>query len=247
MGLLKRKYHQLITVLKYPHYKQSPKSLCKILKSDEEINECTRFLYRLGLEPHGLACKNWDLANIIPEIDSGNFLDMGSSDSYILKNLAIKKIRGELNGIDLREPSNPVPGVKYSTGDLLNTKFPDNYFKNITCLSVIEHEVDFHRFAKETSRLLENGGKLFVTFDYWNPKVISQVKLYGLAWQPLDKQLVIDLITECERQNLYPVQEMDWALGQAVINNENHSPDPSVSYTFGIVTFEKRDSSRARR
>ena len=241
MGLLKRKYHQVKTIVKHPHYKQSPKSLCKILKSNEEIEECTRFLYRLGLESHGLACKNWDLANIIPEISSGNFLDMGSSDSYILKNLAIKKIQCELNGIDYREPSNPVPGVKYAVGDLLNTKFPNKYFKNITCLSVIEHEVDFQRFARETSRLLEDGGKLFVTFDYWNPKVISHIKLYGLAWQPLDKQLVIDLITKCEHQKLYLVQAMDWTMGQAVLNKENNSPDPSVSYTFGLVTFEKRD------
>jgi hypothetical protein len=30
----------------------------------------------------------------------------------------------------------------------------DNYFANITCLSVIEHEVDFNKFAAEISRLL---------------------------------------------------------------------------------------------
>jgi SAM-dependent methyltransferase len=135
---------------------------------------------------------------------------------------------------------NPLRGVKYSIGDLLDTKFPDNYFKNITCLSVIEHEVDFHRFATEASRLLQTGGKLFVTFDYWNPKVSSHVKLYNLAWQPLDKQLVIDLITECKCQNLYPVQDIDWTMGDAVIDKHNYSPDPSINYTFGIVTFEKR-------
>ncbi|MFA6540452.1 MAG: methyltransferase domain-containing protein [Bacteroidota bacterium] len=165
---------------------------------------------------------------------------MGSSDSYILKNLAIKKISGELHGVDLREPNIPIKGVKYSIGDLMNTKYSDHSFRNITCLSVIEHEVDFNQFAKETSRLLEIGGRLFVTFDYWNPKVTTSIKLYGLAWQPLDKEAVINLMAECKRHNLYPVQEMDWTLGEAVINKNNESPDPSVGYTFGLVTFEKR-------
>ena len=240
MSYLKRKYHQLKSLIQYPYYEQAGKSMCKILKTQKEIEECSRFLHQRGFESHGLKCKDWDLATIIPEIIEGNFLDMGSSDSFILKNLILKKISGELHGIDLREPINPLRGVKYSMGDLLNTKFPDNYFKNITCLSVIEHEVDFHRFAVEASRLLKIGGKLFVTFDYWNPKVISQIKLYDLSWQPLDKQLVVDLITECKSQSLYPVQDMDWTMGDAVINKNNYSPDPSTSYTFGIVTFEKR-------
>ncbi len=246
MNYIKRKYDQLVSLVKYPHYEQVNSSLCKILKTSEEIENCSRFLHQRGYESHGLKCKDWDLATIIPQINEGNFWDMGSSDSFIFKNLKIKKIAGELHGIDLREPINRIRGVKYSIGDLLNTKYPNNYFNNITCLSVIEHEVDFRRFALETSRLLQTGGKLFVTFDYWNPKINSHIKLYNLACQPLDKQLVIDLITECKRHDLYPVQEMDWTMGDAVINKDNHSPDPSVYYTFGIVTFEKRSLNSER-
>lgn len=244
MGFLKRKYNQIKAVITDPYHNihVSHSSLCKLLKSHKEVDECTYLLHRLGLEPHGIHFKNWDLANIIPEVDSGNFLDMGSSDSYILKNLLLKKISGKLYGIDLRKPDNPLRGVNYTVGNLLSTGFPDKYFKNISCLSVIEHGVDFHKFAVETARLLDEGGKLFVTFDYWEPRVVSNVKLYGLAWQPLDKKLVMELILECERQKLYPVQEMDWTLGKAIINKSNYSPDPLVSYTFGLVTFQKRST-----
>jgi SAM-dependent methyltransferase len=240
MTLIRRKFNQIKSLLEYPKYEPVTKSLCKFLKSSEEVELCTRYLYQRGYEPHVIKFKNWDLANIIPEIHDGNFLDMGSSDSFILKNLKLTGINGELFGIDLREPISPVRGVHYAIGDMLQTNYPDNFFKNISCLSVIEHEVDFNRFAKEASRLLMNGGRLFVTFDYWNPKVTSNIKLYDLSWQPLDRNSVINLINECSQYQLYPVQEMDWTLGDPIVNKENYSPDPSVSYTFGLITFQKK-------
>jgi hypothetical protein len=164
---------------------------------------------------------------------------MGSSDSYILKNVALKNIRGEKYGIDLREPDIPVRGVKYRVGNLMDTRLPTGYFKNITCLSVIEHEVDFSRFSDEVARLLEFGGRLFVTFDYWNPKVKPPITMYGLNWQPLDAQMLTQLIHICKEHSLYLVQDIDWTLGEAVIREGYYSPHPDISYTFGLLVFEK--------
>jgi len=222
------------------HGASSQMSLCKFLKSRAEVDECSEFLRRNGYVSHRITCKDWDLAHIIPEIGDGNFLDMGSSESYILKNVVLKGIRGEKCGIDLREPDVPVKGVRYIVGDLTDTKFPDKYFRHITCLSVIEHEVDFAKFASETARLLEDQGKLFVTFDYWNPKVTPPIKMYDLNWQPLDEQTLKKFIAECEHKGLYLVADMDWTLGEAVIRHGYYSPHPSISYTFGLVVFEKR-------
>ncbi len=216
------------------------KSLCKFLRTRAEVDACTSFLRKAGYVSHNLTCKDWDLAHIIPEIGDGNFLDMGSSDSYILRNVAFKKIRGEKYGIDLREPDVPVKGVKYIVGNLIDTKLPDNYFKNITCLSVIEHEIDFAKFANEVARLLEDGGRLFVTFDYWSPKVTPPIKMYGLEWQPLDDQALRLFIDRCKQQNLYLIQDMDWTLDEAVIRHGYYSPHPNISYTFGLVVLEKK-------
>ena len=71
-----------------------------------------------------------------------------------------------------------------------------SYFKNITCLSVIEHEVDIKKFVTEVSRILTDGGKLYLTFDYWTPKLKTTVKLYGLTWSPLDEYETQTLIKE---------------------------------------------------
>lgn len=214
--------------------------LCKFLKTRSEVAECSQFLHQNGLFSHNLVCKDWDLAHIVPEIEGGNFLDMGSSDSYVLKNLNLKKIKGELYGIDLQQPDVPVKGVKYVIGDLMKTAFPDNFFANITCVSVIEHQVDFTQFAAEVSRLLQDQGKLFVTFDYWDPKIKIPIKIFDLNWQPLDRSLLIKFIEECAKKKLFLVDDMDWSIQDRVIDAHYYSPHRQVSYTFGMVAFEKR-------
>lgn len=215
--------------------------LCKFLKTKDEVESCTFFLYDNGFVSHRLACKDWDLAHIIPHINDGNFLDMGSSDSYILRNVVLKGIKGKKYGIDLRQPEAKVNGVTYVIGDIVNTNLPDGHFKNITCLSVIEHEVDFSLLAKEASRLLAEEGKLFVTFDYCDPKLVTDIRLYGLQWQPLDKEASDVFIEACKKNNLYLVQDVDWTVEDMVIQANYYAPHPSVTYTFGLFVFQKRN------
>jgi SAM-dependent methyltransferase len=188
---------------------------------------------------HNLRCKDWDLAHIIPEIGHGNVLDMGSSDSYILKNVSLKKTKGKKYGIDRYAPDVPVSDVTYFKGDLLQTPLPDASLDFITCLSVIEHQVDYKLFAQEVGRLLVPKGKLFVTFDYWQPLLSIPVKAYDLDWQPLDKALTLSLIGACRDRDLHLVQEVDWRTQDQVIHWGYYSPHPEVSYTFGLLTFEK--------
>ena len=215
-------------------------SICKFMQSRTEIDACKEFLHRNHYVSHAVTCKDWDLALILPELGAGNFLDMGSSDSYVLKNLVRKRLAGERYGIDLRQPDVPVRGVRYVVGDLMDTKLPASFFQNITCLSVVEHEVDFAAFMRETARLLVPTGRLFVTFDYWEPKAVTNHKMYGLAWQPLDRVMAEALVAEAARHGLHLIQEMDWNLNEAVIREGYYSPDPKISYTFGLAVFEKR-------
>ena len=142
-------------------------------------------------------------------------------------------------GIDLRKPDHHDPEITYLVGDLLAVPLPDGYFQYITCLSVIEHEVDIQSFAAEASRLLANGGKLYVTFDYWTPKIMTDLKLYGLAWKPLDDWDVQLLQYACEAHNLQLIDDIDWSLGEAVIRSGYYSPHPQIAYTFGMLVFEK--------
>jgi SAM-dependent methyltransferase len=221
------------------------RKLCEFLRARSDVEEATRFLQHNGFASHVLVCKDWDLARIVPEIGDGNFLDMGSSESYVLKNVMLKRTRGEKYGIDLRAPDVPLRGVRYLIGDLMNVPVADGFFHYVTCLSVIEHEVDFRRFAQEASRLLVAGGKLFVTFDYWNPEVRPGIRLYGLAWQPLDEASVRRLLAECAEMNLHPVDAIDWTLGDPVLREGYFAPPAAkgIAYTFGLLTLEKREKA----
>jgi len=214
-------------------------SVCKFLKFRDEIYKCTDYLHRKGYASHNLVCKDWDIAHIIFDLSDGNLLDMGSSDSYILKNAVLKNVQGEKYGIDLQPPDVPLQEVKYMIGDLMDTKLPDHYFTNITCLSVIEHEVDFKKFATEVSRLLIENGKLYVTFDYWTPKLKPDFKLYDKLWNPLDENDTKNLIEECKSCGLNLVEPVDWSLGDAVIKPGYFSPGANISYTFGMLVFQK--------
>lgn len=217
----------------------NPAKMCKFLKTRSEVDDCTRYLYDHDYISHALPCKNWEMAHIIADLKDGNLLDMGSTDSYILKNAVLKQTKGLKYGIDLREPEHQDPDITYLVGDLCAVPFPDGFFQYITCLSVIEHEVDFEAFAAEASRLLDDGGKLYVTFDYWLPKIVTGLKLYGRAWQPLSDWDVQLLQCACEANNLRLIDDIDWSLGEPVIRPGYYSPHPHIAYTFGMLVFEK--------
>ncbi len=213
---------------------------CKFLQSLPEVRQSTAYLRKHGFVSHRLVSKDWDLANILADLSDGDLLDMGSSDSFLLKNASIKGIRGRLFGIDLQQPDVPVDGVTYLVGDLTRTGLPAGQFQNISCLSVVEHNVDFSAFAREASRLLAPGGKLYVTFDYWEPKVTPNMNLFGQPWNILDSSAVHRLVEECGRSGLAPVSEIDWSLRRPLIGTRFPPPERGVSYTFGMLVFHKR-------
>lgn len=214
--------------------------MCKLLQHRTQVDACTQYLKQFGYVPHALECKNWDIAHLLAAVGDGNFLDMGSSESYILTNLARKRIRGDLYGIDLRPPDVPVSAVNYLVGNLMQTPFPAGHFANIACLSVLEHQVEYDKFAAEAARLLAPNGHLFVTFDYWEPKITPPIKLYGLEWRPLDAAMVSRFIVSCEKQGLDIIQPFDFSADVPVIEWGYYSPHPDVSYTFGMAVFRKR-------
>lgn len=218
------------------------KPLNCMLQSMGEVNEATDEIQRYGLIPHGLSCKNWDIMRILPRISDGNFCDLGADGSFILQNLVHCGHEGLKYGIDLAFPADREDGeIKYFKGDLMNTPFEDGIFKTLTCLSVVEHQVDYTALAKECGRLLAPGGQLFLTCDYWNPKIATEgMKLYSLDWNILCRLDVIKLIEKMYEAGLQITSDVDWRTAEAVINPAYCSPVQGVSYTFGIFHFIKK-------
>jgi len=211
--------------------------LCVFLKTESEVQESTCFLNENGYRSQSSTPKNWALAHIIPEIGDGNILDMGSSDSFILRNVCLKKMAGKKYSLNWSEPAAALQEVSTLQGSLLQTPLPDRHLNYIACLSSLDNQIDSALFAKEAARLLAPGGKLFIGFDYWNPLVSVQTNAAG--WQPLDRPRVERLIEECDKCQLRLVQGMDWSTQEPIIRPGYYSADPAASYTYGLLTFEK--------
>jgi len=215
----------------------------KFLRSRSEIDHATKFLEDNGYVTSGLSCKNWDVYECLPYLKDGNILDMGSSGSIILENAVKKKLVGMKCGIDLAYPEDVVspPGINLTKGDLMNTPFPDGLFNFITVLSVVEHQIDFEKLAKECSRLLAKGGELFLSGDFWNPKPdTTKMRLYSLEWNILDQADLLLLIQLLHHYGLDLTTPIDWTLQDAVINDAYCSPAPGVAYTFFVLHFIKK-------
>ncbi len=56
-------------------------------------------------------------------------------------------------------------------------------------VSAIEHNVDLNRFFKEMSRIIRDGGLLYVSTDYWENKITTDK-----GWSIFSKQEVLNMI-----------------------------------------------------
>lgn len=215
----------------------------QFLLSRDQISEATEYLEKNGLVQSGLSCKNWEVYHVMPYMKDGNWLDLGSDGGVVLENLVKINISGIKIGIDLAYPEDIVSqdkGISLVKGDCMNVPFPDSFFNFITCLSVIEHSVDYEKFAHECARLLSKGGQLFVSFDYATEKLdTSKTKLYSLSWNVLCKKDLEEFIKICAEHGLELSSEINWELKEMVINPQYCSP-AQVEYTFGILQFIKK-------
>jgi SAM-dependent methyltransferase len=211
----------------------------QFLKTRKEVDKATLYLKQKGLISHDFTCKNWDVALICQELKDGDLLDMGSNGSFLLQNALRLGLKGKKCGLDLGNPEFAITGIDYIKGDLMNTPYKNNSFDTITCLSVIEHEVDYEKLGKECSRLLRKGGVFYITFDFWNPKVdTTGIRLYELTWNILDAADVSRLEVALGKNGLRMSSNMDWETKEAVINPTFCAPY-GKSYTFGILKFIK--------
>jgi SAM-dependent methyltransferase len=127
----------------------------------------------LGLMEHADGCKNWDalaaLATILDHTTPASaVLDAGAEwYSPILPSLFLYGYEN-LVGINLEFRKSARRGpIRYEPGDLTHSRFDDQTFDAISCLSVIEHGVDLNAYFREMHRILKPNGILITSTDYW--------------------------------------------------------------------------------
>ena len=214
----------------------------EILKTRIDIDQATKWLQDNKLIKSGISAKNWEAVQVLPLLKDGDLLDMGSSGGIILETAVLMGIKGRKVGIDLAYPKSVTTDtLELIHGDLMDCPIEDNSFDTVISLSVVEHQVDVNKFAKECNRLLRPGGTVIVSFDYWPEQLNTKgVWLYNLEWNILNKEDLIVLMWEFHNIGLELTSPFDWEVQDAVINPAYCSPVAGISYTFGILQFIKK-------
>lgn len=152
-----------------------------------EVTAASKLVSAMGLPWHHDPQKNWDTLKCLMHVLSDGcqrapVLDAGSSRSVIGSWLSVLGFE-EVHACDLRKKDGDFfqrHGIRFSVQDLTRTSYPDGFFQAVTCISVIEHNVDLPRFCVEMRRILRPGGLLLVSTDYWSEPIdCSGIYPYG--------------------------------------------------------------------
>ena len=154
------------------------KRLIEGLGKNDTIEYSQIFFQRLlkGVDEHDL--KRWK--RLIKYYRGGRFVDLGCLDSLAPVIVKEQYPTEEVWGIDLvkdaiEEMARRFPFVYYQTGDIYDTRFPDNYFNYAVCGEVIEHLDDPTLFFKEVFRILKHGGMLALSTPLGEEREVGAV------------------------------------------------------------------------
>lgn len=164
-------------------YIHNCKHINTVLRTEQEVKESIKNIKKLKLYPHGEQTKNWDCYRAFSFVlnygsQNSMILDVGSAEYGVI--LPWLELYGYSNlfGCDISFKEDfRKGGIQYSKQDLQKTNFKSGSFDFITSISVIEHGVDIHAYLKEMSRLLNPGGYILTSTDYW-PEPIDTKGLY---------------------------------------------------------------------
>jgi SAM-dependent methyltransferase len=105
---------------------------------------------------------------------SGNLLDLGSSDGATLGHIAQLRPDLRLFASDLAGQPEAYPkGSEFQRADFERDKlrWPDSSMDSITCMQLLEHLNDLTPLLREVARLLKPGGRVF--FETPHPKTLG--------------------------------------------------------------------------
>ena len=186
--------------------------------------------------------KSWDVLNTLLFIEKNlktedPILDIGCYASEIIVALHKDGFK-KLTGADLNPELNKMPfnhKIRYVNTNFMRTNFPNNSFKAVTAISVIEHGFNAHGLLKEMSRIIMPGGYFISSFDYWPEKIdTTDIKFFGIDWIIFSKEDVKEFVSLAANYNFFPVGEMSYKSQTAIIKCANKE------YTFGWLVLEKR-------
>lgn len=116
-------------------------------------------------------------------------LDVGCR--YSMLSIQLASLGHEMHGIDINNYKYKHPNFIFHKGDILNSKFPKDYFDVIVALSTIEH-IGLGRYGdkqdlegdlkamREIFRIIKPGGQLLITLPFGRVVNTSWFRVYNM-------------------------------------------------------------------
>lgn len=175
------------------------------LQCELDVDRAYLELAQRGLPFHNERWKNWDAwiatahvtANTPTEdrvLDAGACRDPKYPSPFLP---AIQKQGYQrLTGVNLDEKETEYEnGICYHHGDITNLPFSGRHFGFVACLSVLEHGVDWRLFFVEMQRVIRGGGRLFISFDYWDDPIdVGDRMAFGAPVHIFDRAEVMQMV-----------------------------------------------------
>ncbi len=235
---LRKKYNLVI-----PARKLDISKMKTVLQSQSEVEFATSELRRNGFITHEDTPKNWDMLIAIQEIldrhsKSAVILDAGGElYSRMAQNLFLFGFRNIFVGnLVFSKPFN-LGSIRYEPCDITKSRFKNGFFDAITCLSVIEHGVEWSQFFKEMSRVIKPGGTLIISTDFFCDKVDTEgLSAYDSDVLIFDTNEIKKLVRVASSHDLELASNLDMECKERVVTWSRLG----LSYTFIILIFIRK-------
>ncbi|MFB6186698.1 MAG: class I SAM-dependent methyltransferase [Halobacteriaceae archaeon] len=222
---------------RHPELPKRNAEYAAVLQSESDTEAATAEIGNLGLHSHPMDWKNWDhlraLKTILDETQTNEaVLDAGGGRFSPLVEWLYLYGYHDLNAVNLAFDHSFARGpIDYRAGDLTDTSYGDDYFGAIASLSVLEHGVPMKAAFEEFHRVLEPGGVLVLSTDYWPEKrdTGNEVTNYGddtQQWEIFDDEELC-MMLEIASETGFEVPE--W--------NPTVPEDPPISFGGYDYTF----------
>ncbi len=221
---------------------------CEVLQSKKAILASNQLVKLLNLPSHHDFQKDWDTLKVFHYIlenaaPGDAILDAGSgSKSVILNWLHLNGFKNLVacDRLPLNAESYEKRKIEFTVQDLAKTSYKDRQFKAISCVSVVEHGVDLRTFFHEMGRILDVGGVLLVSTDYWEKPIdCSEIYPYGKQYGQMkvftaeDARAMIGFAEEASMELCTPVE---LSSSEKAVRWERVDRD----YTFLFLAFRRK-------
>jgi len=213
-----------------------------VLKNQQEVEKAIAQVRALGLPVMWDKPKNWDSLAALDLIlkntgKEAKIFDAGGEIySMILPWLFLYGYKNLSAGnLVFKKPIQLGP-IRYHYADITKTGFDAATYDAVTCLSVIEHGVDFDAYFSEMSRILKPGGILITSADYFETKIDTGAqRAYGVPIHIFSREEIEAAVKIAERHGFTPTGPLDLRAGDKVVTWKTHG----LHYTFVIFSFRK--------